>query len=412
MPVQKTFSHTFDNGLVLVAEAMDWLESAAFSLLLPAGSSTEPASQPGLASLTCEMAQRGCGVRDSRQFVSDLENLGADVSASVSNAHTSFGGAMPAESLDKVLPIYADLVQRPHLPEDQLEESRQSCLQEILALEDDLAQKMMLELRKQFYPEPFGRSSLGTAESVTSLKDSDVKRFQAGAYRPNGAILSVAGKIDWPRLKDLVGAQFGGWKKQAEPKIEPKTASPGYTHLPVESVQVHIGVGFEGVSYAHPDYFQLRGAMGVLSDGMSSRLFTEVREKRGLAYTVYASCHSLRDRGGVFAYVGTSAERAQDSLNVLIEEVKRLYEGVEADELKRLKSRIKRALILQQESSPSRSGSIAYDWYYLGRIRPLQELRELIDGLNAPSMNAWLAAHRPKAFTTVTLGPQPLEVPQ
>src|SRR6476620_9458194 len=172
MPVQKTFSHTFDNGLVLVAEAMDWLESAAFALLLPAGSSTEPAAQSGLASLTCEMAQRGCGSRDSRQFIADLENLGADTSASVSNAHTSFGGAMPAESLDKVLPIYADLVQRPHLPADQLEDARQSCLQEILSLEDDLAQKMMLELRKQFYPEPFGRSSLGTAETVAALKEA------------------------------------------------------------------------------------------------------------------------------------------------------------------------------------------------------------------------------------------------
>jgi predicted Zn-dependent peptidase len=412
MPVQKTFAHTFDNGLVLVAEEMDWLESAAFALLLPAGSSSEPAHQPGLASLTCEMAQRGCGSRDSRQFVADLENLGADVSASVSNAHTSFGGAMPAESLDQVLPIYADLVQRPHLPEDQLEDARQSCLQEILSLEDDLAQKMMLELRKQFYPEPFGRSSLGTAESVAALTIADVKRFHAGAYRPNGAILSVAGKIDWPRLKDLVGKHFGGWKKQAEPKIVPSVQQPSYTHVPVESAQVHIGVGFDGVSYAHPDYFQLRGAMGVLSDGMSSRLFTEVREKRGLVYTVYASCHSLRDRGGVFAYAGTTAERAQETLNVLIEEVKRLYDGVEADELKRLKSRIKRALILQQESSPSRSGSIAYDWYYLGRIRPMQELRELIDGLNAPGMNDWLSAHRPKAFTTVTLGPQPLEIPQ
>lgn len=412
MPAQQTFSHTFDNGLVLVAEAMDWLESAAFALLLPAGSSTEPAHQLGLASLTCEMVERGCGPRDSRQFVADLENLGADVSASVSNAHTSFGGAMPAESLEHVLPIYADLVQRPHLPEDQLDEARQSCLQEILSLEDDLAQKMMLELRKQFYPEPFGRSSLGTVESVTSLKNSDVQRFQKQGYRPNGAILSVAGKINWPRLKDLVGEQFGGWRKQAETKIEPQTTQPGYTHLPVESAQVHIGVGLEGVSYAHPDYFQLRGAMGVLSDGMSSRLFTEVREKRGLVYTVYASCHSLRDRGGVFAYAGTTAERAQKTLNVLIEEIRRLYDGVEVDELKRLKGKIKRALILQQESSPSRSGAIAYDWYYLGRIRPLQELRGLIDGLNAPGMNAWLAGHKPKAFTTVTLGPQPLEVPQ
>jgi len=145
---QKIHSHAFDSGLTLVAEEMPWLESAAFALLMPAGCAYEPADKLGLASLTCEMSQRGAGKRDSRQFLADLENLGADSSASVSVAHTSVGGAMPAESLPQVLSIFSDLVQRPHLPEDQLEDARLGLLQEVKAIEDDLAQKTMRQLRR------------------------------------------------------------------------------------------------------------------------------------------------------------------------------------------------------------------------------------------------------------------------
>src|SRR3954467_12177852 len=123
---QKICSHRLANGLTLVSEEMDWLESAAFALLTPAGCAYESRSQAGLASLTSDMAQRGSGTRDSRQFVADLENLGADCSASTSNSHTSLGGAMPFESLLPVLSIYADLVQKPHLPANQLEDARLS----------------------------------------------------------------------------------------------------------------------------------------------------------------------------------------------------------------------------------------------------------------------------------------------
>src|SRR5262245_15819988 len=172
---------------------MPWLESAAFALLVPAGCVYEPADKLGLAALTCEMAQRGPGKRDSRQFLAGLQNLGADSSASVSIAHTSVGGAMPAESLPEVLSIFADLVQRPHLPADQLEDARLGCLQEVKAIEDDLAQKTMQQLRLAHYPQPWGRSSQGTEATVTGLTVADVRRHFEQLYSPRGAILSVAG---------------------------------------------------------------------------------------------------------------------------------------------------------------------------------------------------------------------------
>jgi predicted Zn-dependent peptidase len=405
------YRHTFDNGLVLLAEPMSWLESAAFALLVPAGCNYDPLDRLGLANLACEMVQRGCGARDSRRFINDLELLGADTSASVSNVHTSFGGAMPADSLFEALSIYADVVLRPHLPEDQLEDAQLVCIQEIRALEDDLPQRVFQQLREMRYGDPYGRNSSGEIPAVQDATLNDVGQFFRTTYRPNGAILSVAGHFDWPPLLDRVGQLFADWQPRDTQMVGETPSTKRCQHIVVESSQTHIGIGYDSVPYSHPDYFQARGAVGVLSDGMSSRLFTEVRENRGLAYAVYASCHSLRDRGSVLCYAGTSTERAQETLDVLLAELVKLADGVREDELLRLKAKIKSGLVMQQESSSSRSNSIAADWYHLGRVYTLDELGRILDGLSCDSINRYLAEHPPGEFTIATLGAKPLEIP-
>lgn len=408
---QEIYSHTFENGLTLLAECMDWLESVAFSIQLPAGYTHDAENRLGLANFACEMAQRGCGPRDSRQFVEDLDRLGVDRSASVSAVHTSYGAAMLADKLSPTLEIYADLVQSPHLPDSQIEEGRQVCLQELLALEDDLAHKTMVRLRHQHYGDPWGRTSQGSEESIEAIHRRDIEQYVNQCYQPQGAIISVAGKINWPRLRDEVGSRFGTWPTRPADSLKTSPAAGGYVHIPFESSQTQIGVAYANVPYRHPDYFQTRGAVGILSDGMSSRLFTEVREKRGLCYTVYASCHSLRDRGAVLSYAGTSTERAQETLDVLLQELRRIADGVEASELQRLKARIKSSLIMQQESSAARCLSMASDWYHLGRVLTMLEVSNIIDGLTCDSINAYLRANPPGNFTIVTLGEKELEVP-
>ncbi len=149
----------------------------------------------------------------------------------------------------------------------------------------------------------------------------------------------------------------------------------------------------------------------MLSSGSSSRLFTEVREKRGLCYTVYASLHTQRDRASVLCYAGTTAERAQETLDVTVGELARLGKGIEQSELNRLKARIKSSLIMQQESTSARSGALARDWYHLGRARSLDEVGKLVDALSAESINAFLQKNPPRDLLVVTLGPEPLEMP-
>jgi predicted Zn-dependent peptidase len=136
-----------------------------------------------------------------------------------------------------------------------------------------------------------------------------------------------------------------------------------------------------------------------------------VREKRGLCYTVYASLHTQRDRASVLCYAGTTAERAQETLDVTISELKRLGKGIEQSELDRLKARIKSSLIMQQESTSARSGALGRDWYHLGRARSLDEVGKLVDDLTADSINSFLEANPPSELLVVTLGPEPLEMP-
>ncbi|MCA9264541.1 MAG: insulinase family protein [Planctomycetales bacterium] len=404
-------SHQYTNGLVLVAETMDWVESAAFTLVLPAGCARDPQDQLGLANFVCEMVQRGCGDLDSRRFVEALDRLGADRSASVSQAHTSFGAAMLAENLLDVLAIYRDLICHPLLPASQLEEGRLVCLQEIMSLEDDLAQRTMQELRRQTYGDPWGRSSQGCESHIEQVQPDDIQRFYAQNYVPSGAILSVAGKIEWEPLRERVGELFDEWTSVSQPDIPDVIPSHTMTHIPYDSSQTQIGIAYPTVPYRHNDYFQSRGAVGVLSDGMSSRLFTEVRELRGLCYSVFASYHSFRDHARVLCYSGTSTERSQETLDVMIAELQKLTAGITEQELNRLKARVKAASIMHQESSPSRSGAMAADWFHLGRARTLDEVHAFIDGLTCTSINGFLAANPPTDFSIVTLGEKPLENP-
>ena len=404
-------SHNLANGMVLVGERMRSLESAAFSFLLPGGCCYDPPGAAGLAAMTCEMMPRGAGDRDSRAWISALENLGVERGESVGTAQASFGGATLRGNLPAALELFADLLRRPQLPADQLEQGRSVCLQELRSVDDEPSHKLMIELRRRQYPDPWGRSSHGDLPGLRAISIGDVREFHARHYRPNGVILAVAGNFDWRELCDHVERLFGDWPARDDPEPAASNGHTAASHIPFESTQSHVGIAYPSIPYKHPDYFQAWAAVGVLSSGSSSRLFTEVRERRGLCYTVNASLHTQRERAAVFCYAGTTAERAQETLDVTIGELMRLGDGIERGELDRLKARIKSSLIMQQESSAARSGAIAREWYHLGRARTLDEIGRLIDALTSDTINDYLRANPPRDLLVVTLGPEPLEVP-
>ena len=408
MKQQMILTHQFANGLTLIGQPMPWLQSAAFALSVPAGSRYDEKEKIGTANFLCEMVQRGCGDYDSRQFVEALQMLGVDFSSSAGNYHTHYGGALIASELLPALRITADLLRRPHLPENQLEEGRMVCLQEIAATQDDLPQKAMARMKARFYGDPDGRDSDGTIESIQSITLDDLQNAHQRFYRPDGLIIAVAGQFDFSAVVDEVGNLFDDWQSKPSPKVVPTPPSKGVEHIPFESEQTHIVVGFKGCTYSDENYYLNRCAIGVLSDGMSSRLFTEVREKRGLCYTVFASNHSVKESAGVFCYSGTTAARAQETLDVIVEQLRELAEGVTEAELSRLKIQIRSGLVSQQESCRARANAINSNWFHLGRIRTLDEILDNINAMTVEKVNDYLRKHPPTDFSLVTLGSEAL----
>lgn len=410
MAEQTIHTQTLPNGLTLIIEPMADVQSVAFSLLIPAGSNYDPPGREGAASVLVDWITRGAGSRDSIELTNELDNLGLQRNEGVGNSHLSFTGATVAENLADALRIYADIVQRPHLPEDQFPAARAGVEQSLRAIEDEPRQKVMIELRRRCYEAPWGTPSEGTIEGVRALQATDVRKLFERCAGPKDSILGIAGKVDVPAVIGLVQELFGGW--QAKPPATFITGPRGLQrdHIPHESTQTQIGIAYSSVPYRDPGYYAAWAAVSVLSGGMSSRLFTEVREKRGLCYSVYASLNSLRDQGRVLCYAGTTVERAQETLDVTLQELIRLEKGVAVEELERCKARAKSSLIMQQESSSSRASSIARDWYHLGRVTTLDEVRGRIEELTVPMLLDHLHAHPARDFTILTLGPQPLEV--
>lgn len=407
---QDVHQHTLANGMTLLAERMEHVRSAALNFLVPAGCVYDPPQHLGVASVLSDLITRGAGERDSRELTLALDNLGLDRDESVGSMHTRFWGATLARNLPAALELYADILRRPHLPEDEIEPVQALALQDLQGLEDEPRQKLLIELRKRHYPPPLGQDRRGTAEAVRSLNVRVLREHYRRLFRPNGTILSVAGNVEWGPLRDQVERLFGDWPRGDDPVLKPGNVTGRQAHLTKDTTQTQIGIAYPSVPIGTPDYYAAMGAVNVLSGGMSARLFTEVREKRGLCYAVWASYQTFKDRASVICYAGTTNERAQETLDVTLGELRRLQDGIEAEEVDRVRAGLKSSLIMQEESTSARAGSLASDWYYLGRVRGFDEIQAAINGLSPEGIVAHLRQCPPRDFTIVTLGPKALEV--
>jgi predicted Zn-dependent peptidase len=362
--------------------------------------------------MLAEWITRGAGDLDSRALISALDNLGVSHSEGAQTAHSSISAATLGRNLVPALALFADVVRRPTLDDAEVEPIRALALQGLQGLEDDPGTKVVYELRRRHYPDPWGRPAVGTPEGVESVTPDNLRDFHARTYRPNGALLAVAGAIDWPELRDAVARLFNDWEPKPEAPIQTKPAGPSRDHIVKETQQTQIAFAYPSVTIQSPDYYLARAATAILGGYSSARLFTEVREKRGLCYTVYASYESHKDRAAVVGYAGTSTDRAQETLDVTLSEIDRLVrQGVEREELETMRAGLKSSLIMQQESSMSRSGSLASDWYHLGRVRSLDEISNALDALTPEAVSDFTARQSVRDLTLLTLGPTPLKSP-
>lgn len=398
-----------DNGLTVLVETMPEVQSAAYSLLLPAGSASDPEGRNGTASVLSDWLARGAGDRDNREFSSELDRWGIQHGHSVTASHLALSGSCLADNLAPALGLVGDMVKHPWLPDDEFAACVAGAEHELQALEDEPRQKVMLELVRRCYPSPWGQPPEGTLGDLVHLTPANVRQHFEQTIRPDRAILGIAGRVTIAEILPALQAAFDAWPAGAALPPSPGPRGALRDHQSAESTQTHIGVAYPAVPYRDPAYFAAWAAVSVLSGGMSSRLFTEVREKRGLCYSVYATLSTLKDYGHVLCYAGSTNDRAQETLDVLVSELKRLADGIDDEELNRAKALAKTALVMQQESASARAGSLARDWYHLGRVTTPEEVQQKIERLTTADVLHYVRRHPPDPCTIVTIGPTALE---
>lgn len=396
-------------GLPLLVERHETAGSASLTWLLPVGSSCDPPGQVGASTCLAEWLWRGAGEFDSRGLSDALDRCGVRRSSHVSARHLSLTATLIGDRLAEALPILASIVRRPRFEDAAFEAVRDLTLQTLAGLRDEHQQRAMLLARQHHFPEPFNRSGYGEQADVQALAPEQARQVWRQWARPGGSILGLAGDVDGPAVAKQLDALLQGWSGETTEAKAQAWPEPRLHHEQEEIGQVHIAIAAPAPADPDRESILQRVATAVLSGGMSGRLFTEVREKRSLCYSVHASYAAGRDFGALFAYSGTTAERAQETLDVLLAELERLHQGVDQAEFDRAVIGLKSRLVMQGESTGARASSIAHDLYNRGRARTLDEMRGELEAVRLGDVNAFLAARSPGPFTIVTLGPKALE---
>jgi predicted Zn-dependent peptidase len=407
-------TRTLRCGMPAIFEPMPGVRSAAFSWLIPAGSAYDPAPREGLSTLWSELLLRGAGSRSSREHADAADRLGAGRGTELGSYTMRLSSTMLGERFLDALPLFVDMVLRPRMEQDAVEPCRDLALQALASVKDDPQERAMLLARARHQPPPLNRSGLGTEEGLKAITHADLVGGWPTLARPQQSIFAAAGAIDAAAIERALNDLLDQWQGATpEPAIAP--APPrGYAHETDPSNQVQIILAHDAPREADEDATLERLAMSVMSGGMAGRLFTEVREKRGLCYSVSASYRADRDYGTVSAYVGTTPDKAQESIDVLVGELQRLttHEGrVTPEEFQRAKVGMKSGLIFSGESTSSRAASLAADQRKLGRPRSLDELAAKFDAATLDQLNDYLARRKMGKVTVQTLGPKELRPP-
>lgn len=410
----KILQHTLANGLSVVIEPNAGVQSAGLCLLVPAGVARDPDNRQGLSSLWAELLLRGAGTHDSRAQADAFDMLGANRSTHVSSRFVSVSATVMGDRVLEVLPLIAEMIRQPRFDTDALEPSRELCMASIESLKDDPGAMAGLAAKTRHLPVPFNRSSYGTIEGLEAITRDDIVSGWVQRAVPNGSILSIAGQVDADAIIKHLEALLGDWDGSVDEPEPQKTPERGYDHIDDDTNQVQIILMADAPHASSQHAMFERLVTAVLSGGMSARLFTEVREKRGLCYSVHARYASDRDFGLLSAKVGTQPERAQESLDVLVDELLRINtaEGrVTKEEFDRAVIGMKSRLIFSGESTGARASALASDLFKLGRPRSLDDVAGEIDAITLDALNAYVATRELGRVTVQTLGPNPLHMP-
>jgi len=385
MPDATPAIHTLPNGVRVVCDPMPGLETLALSVVVGRGSRWETPAQSGWAHLLEHMVFKGAGDRSAKDIVEVVEAQGGQINAATGHDRTSYQVRALRDGLTLGAEVIADLVWRPTLRADDLEREKTVINQEI-AEAADTPDDLVFELAQNqaFAGQPLGRPILGAPKTVGAATADDLKAFHAGLYGPDAIVIGAAGAVDEGEVLRLAERLFSeGAKAPPLPAESPASFVGGQSTKAKSLEQAHLVLLLPAFGVRDPDYFALRLFAEILGGGMSSRLFQEVREHRGLAYAIdaYADTHS--DAGVLGVYAGTSAEDATQAAQVAAGQVKAMVQGVEPPELARAKAQMKSATFMARESALARAEQAAGQVLVFDRLFSPAETAQSIDEVTA-----------------------------
>lgn len=402
---------TLDCGMPLITEEIPGVKSLGFNWLLPAGCALDPDDRVGRAAIFEELILRGAGDLDSRAQADAFDALGVSRGTGVETFSLSFSATMLGQRLSEALPLLTDIVRRPRFDAEQLEPARALALQAIAGLSDDPQERVMLELRARHAPPPINRSPMGTAEGIRAITATELAPAWQQQIVPAGGqtVLALAGDVKHDAAVDALNTLLKGWAGSSpEVSWDAAATERGRHHISDETNQMHIAIAYDAPAEGSPDAWLERAATAVLSGGMAGRLFTEVREKRGLCYSVFATYGGEQKYGRGVAYAGTTPERAGETLKVLMGELERINTPagrVTEQEFQRAIVGMKSKLVMSGESTSARAGALVRDHRKIGRACSLDELAAEVDAITLDGLNDYLSRRSLGSTTVVTIGP-------
>ena len=376
---------TLANGLRVASHAMPHLETVSLGIWVGAGARHETDAEHGLCHFLEHMAFKGTRLRSARQIAEEIEEVGGDLNAATSLEMTAYYARVLKGDEGVALNILADILQNSIYADDDLEREREVILQEIAGIKDSPDELAYDLIQEAAFPEqPVGRPIIGTPDSVGRHGAANLRAFLETCYGGPRMVLSAAGAIRHEDLVRHAEALFGRLTVRSRGGTVPARYVGGvrFSEKPFE--QGHLLVAFKGPSYRDADYFTAQVFSGLMGGGMSSRLFQEVRENRGLCYSIYSSAWGLCDSGMFAIHAATGADVMRDLIDVVVHEVKRAAaEAPGSSEVARAKAQLKAGLLMSLESSGARAEQMARQLLAHDRIIPPAELVARVDAVTA-----------------------------
>ena len=376
-----------DNGLTIIASHMPHLKTVAINTMIKVGSKDEDENNSGISHLIEHMAFKGTEKRNTQSIAEEFDSIGGYNNAYTSRENTSFHCKVIKDDWKKALDIISDISINSIYPGEELEREKAVVCQEILENNDSPDDVVFDIFHDSAFPnQPMGRSILGNAESVNSITREQIMNFTNQHYQPSNMVLSVAGDININEIVDQAGKLFKFNQRPYLPNAKIAHYEGGVAINKNEFEQVHLVIGFEGLSYTDENYYDQYVLSNLLGGNMSSRLFQEIREKRGLAYSIGTSVSSYDETGTFTINAGTSEDKFREVIDVSIAELSKVMEGVSEEEIIRSKKQIVAGLLMASENNNYCADEAAKSILTHGRYISNEEVFQKINAVGSQNI--------------------------